>query len=79
MPGILVGAVVFNSVTDPMPIVISIIAGTLIGFSILMTFVSPKKGKTQAGLPTLCGGAIGGYVISSLLLHGELVGITSLF
>ncbi len=67
MPGILVGAVVFNSVTDPMPIVISIIAGTLIGFSILMTFV--LKGKTQAGLPTLCGGAIGGYVISSLILH----------
>jgi len=34
------------------------------------------KGNPQAGLPLLCGGAITGYIISSLILFGELVGLT---
>lgn len=73
MPGILVAAV-YYSVADSLPIVISTIIGTLVGFSVLMIFV--MRGKPQAGLPLLCGGAIAGYVISSLVLFGELKGLT---
>jgi len=73
MPGILVVAV-YNFIEDGLPIAISIMIGTLVGFAILMIFV--MKGKPQAGLPCLCGGAILGYVISSLILHGTLVGLT---
>jgi presenilin-like A22 family membrane protease len=73
MPGILVAAV-YNFAEDGLPIAMSVIAGTLVGFAVLMTFV--MKGKPQAGLPCLCGGAILGYVISSLVLHGALVGLT---
>jgi len=78
MPGILVAAVynyfnLNNNVYGGLPIVISTIIGTLVGFSILMIFV--MRGKPQAGLPLLCGGAIAGYVISSLVLFGELKGL----
>jgi presenilin-like A22 family membrane protease len=73
MPGILVAAV-FHFIPNSLPIAISVIIGTLVGFAILMTFVI--KGKPQAGLPCLCGGAIAGYVISSLILKGELAGLT---
>jgi presenilin-like A22 family membrane protease len=31
------------------------------------------KGKPQAGLPFLCTGAIIGYAVSSLWLHGTLI------
>ena len=72
MPGILVVAI-YSSIKDGLPLAISVIIGTLVGFSILMIFVI--KGKPQAGLPCLCGGAIAGYVISSLIIHGELVGL----
>jgi presenilin-like A22 family membrane protease len=34
------------------------------------------RGNPQAGLPLLCGGAIIGYIISSLLFYGKLVGFT---
>ncbi len=73
MPGILVIAI-YNSVNNSLPIVLSVILGTLIGFTVLMAFVI--KGKPQAGLPALCSGAIAGYIISSYLLYGELVGLT---
>ncbi|MFH1101980.1 MAG: presenilin family intramembrane aspartyl protease PSH [Methanobacteriota archaeon] len=73
MPGILVAAA-YSSIENSLPIVVSIIIGTLVGFMVLMTFV--MKGKPQAGLPCLCGGALAGYVISSLVLHGSLVGLT---
>jgi presenilin-like A22 family membrane protease len=76
MPGILVGAV-YHNVEGGLPIALSIILGVLVGFSILIYFV--MKGKPQAGLPTLCGGAIAGYVISSLILFGELRGLTFSF
>ncbi len=72
MPGILVVAA-YQSIPNGLPIALSVLAGTLLGFCILMSFVI--KGKPQAGLPALCGGAIAGYVISSLLLYGNLVGI----
>jgi len=55
------------------PIIVSVIIGILLGFFILSTYV--LSGKPQAGLPFLCGGAILGYVLSSLLLLGHLVGI----
>jgi len=76
MPGILVVAI-YNNVNGSLPISLSAIVGTLVGFSILMIFV--MKGKPQAGLPLLCGGAIAGYVISSLAFFGELKGLAFSF
>jgi presenilin-like A22 family membrane protease len=72
MPGILVTSS-FNNIEGGLLISASVIIGTLIGFSILMVYV--MKGKPQAGLPLLCGGAIAGYIISSLILFRELRGI----
>jgi len=72
MPGILVGAVYYN-IPNSLPVALSTIFGTLVGFSILMFFV--MKGKPQAGLPLLCGGAISGYIISSLIFFGKLNGL----
>ncbi len=45
-------------------------AGSLVGFSILMRFV--LKGNPQAGLPLLNGGAIAGYLVSFALVYGGL-------
>lgn len=73
MPGILAAAS-FRFIENGLPIAISVIIGTLVGFAILMTFVI--KGKPQAGLPCLCGGAIAGYIISSYILFGKIVGLT---
>jgi len=73
MPGILV-ATVYNNISNGLPVAISVMIGTMVGFAILMIFV--MKGKPQAGLPCLCGGAIAGYIISSYLLFGELVGLS---
>ena len=74
LPGILV-ATVYNKIG--LSVALSVIAGILIGFSVLMVFV--MKGKPQAGLPALCGGAIGGYLISCLILFGELKGLVFSF
>ncbi len=71
MPGILVVAVYYNNI-NALPVVAGTILGTLAGFSVLMQYV--LKGNPQAGLPLLCGGAILGYAISSLLFFGNLVG-----
>lgn len=76
MPGILVAAV-YNVIDGGLLIALSCIIGTLVGFAILMIFV--MRGKPQAGLPLLCGGAIAGYVISSLVIFGELKGLTFSF
>jgi len=73
MPGILVVAVYINSSSNSLALALSVLAGTLVGFAILMTFV--MKGKPQAGLPCLCGGAIIAYLIASYLLFGKLIGI----
>ena len=73
MPGILVAAS-FRFIENGFPIALSVMIGTLIGFAILMTFV--MKGKPQAGLPCLSGGAIAGYLISSYVIYGELVGLS---
>lgn len=51
------------------------IAGALAGFSALMTFV--MKGRPQAGLPLLNGGAIIGYALTYLAVYQDLsFGIT---
>lgn len=72
MPGILV-TTAYTTIPDGLPVALSVLVGTLIGFAILMVFV--LKGKPQAGLPLLCGGAILGYLISSYLFFGTLVGL----
>lgn len=72
MPGILV-ATVYYSLNQGLLLALSTMIGTLAGFALLMTFV--LKGKPQAGLPALCGGAILGYLLSSYLLYGTIVGI----
>jgi presenilin-like A22 family membrane protease len=74
IPGILAAAAFHNISGNGLAIGLSVIAGTLVGFAALMTFV--VKGKPQAGLPFLCPGAILGYIISSLVLTGGLVGIS---
>ena len=73
MPGILVIAVYVSS---PQGFIVALgtMAGTLIGFAILMRFV--LSGRPQAGLPLLCGGAILGYLMTSLISYGSLVGIS---
>ncbi len=73
MPGILV-ATVYAGDPSWLPVALSILVGTLVGFSVLMTFVI--KGKPQAGLPLLCSGAILGYLISSYVFFGALVGFS---
>jgi len=73
MPGILVGAT-YSSPDNGLLVALGVIVGTLVGFSVLMYFV--MKGKPQAGLPSLCGGAIAGYIFASLILFGELRGLT---
>ena len=72
MPGILVAAT-YHNISGGFPIALGVIVGTLAGFIVLMTFVI--KGKPQAGLPCLCGGAILGYLVSSYLWFGEIVGL----
>jgi len=73
IPGILAVAAFYNIPEHGFLIGLSVIAGTLVGFTALMAFVI--KGKPQAGLPFLCPGAILGYVISSLILTGGLAGL----
>jgi len=73
MPGILVVAAFQNIADNGLLVALSVMVGTLIGFAVLMSVVI--KGKPQAGLPYLCSGAILGYVVSSYLLFGELVGL----
>ena len=46
------------------------ILGSLVGFIVLMRYV--LKGKPQAGLPLLNGGALLGFVIASLLVYGTV-------
>jgi presenilin-like A22 family membrane protease len=76
MPGILV-ATTYHTIENGLPLALSVMIGTLVGFFVLMTLV--MKGKPHAGLPLLCSGAILGYVIGSFLFFGELVGLSSIF
>jgi presenilin-like A22 family membrane protease len=74
MPGILVAAAYHFILKDGLLVALSVMIGTLVGFVILMSFVI--KGKPQAGLPCLGGGAIIGYILSSYILFGKLAGLT---
>jgi presenilin-like A22 family membrane protease len=74
IPGILAIAAFHGIPEYGFLIGLSVLAGTLVGFAVLMAFVI--KGKPQAGLPFLCPGAIIGYVISSILLTGGLAGLS---
>jgi len=73
IPGFLVASTFHNITSNGLLIALSVMLGTLFGFTVLMTVVI--KGKPQAGLPYLCSGAILGYLISSYILFGELVGL----
>lgn len=50
-------------------VALATLGGALIGFAVLMTYV--LKGKPQAGLPLLNGGAIGGYLVSAYAVYGN--------
>jgi len=77
MPGILVASTFHNIASNGLIIALSVIIGTLLGFTALIKAVS--TGKPQAGLPYLCSGAIAGYLVSSYILLGELAGLTLFF
>jgi presenilin-like A22 family membrane protease len=64
---------------DPLVVALGTLFGGLIGYFGLMTQVA--KGKPQAGLPLLNGGAIIGYFISGIIVFGpsELIQQISLF
>ena len=67
-----------GGVSGSLLVALGSIAGALAGFAVLMTFV--MKGKPQAGLPLLNGGAIIGYVLSYLAVYQDLsLGMTWLW
>jgi presenilin-like A22 family membrane protease len=72
LPSCLVVSVYWSFDLAGLPIIVAVVLGTLFGFVALSTLVA--KGKPQAGLPFLCGGAIFGWVISNLILFGRIVG-----
>jgi presenilin-like A22 family membrane protease len=76
IPGILVASAFHNLPSNGLLIALSVMVGTLVGFALLM--VSVIKGKPQAGLPYLCPGAIIGYLVSSYLVFGGIVGFSML-
>ena len=73
IPGILTVSTFQNISSNGLLIAFSVLFGTLLGFILLMAFVI--KGKPQAGLPYLCTGAILGYLVSSYLVFGGIVGL----
>jgi len=75
-PGILAVSIFHNLASNGLLIALSVMLGTILGFTVLMTFV--LRGKPQAGLPYLCIGAILGYLVSSYLVFGGIVGLTLL-
>ena len=73
IPGCLAVSVYSVLGISGLPVIAVIIIGTLLGFAVLATYVA--RGNPQAGLPFLCSGAILGYVFSSYLFFGKLVGL----
>lgn len=72
-PGILFASTFYNMPNNGLLLASSVIIGTLLGLVVLMRTVA--KGKPQAGLPFLSTGAILGYIISSYLIFGKIVGL----
>ena len=73
-PGILATSAFHSITSNGFLIALSVMLGTLLGFALLMKSVI--KGKPQAGLPYLCTGAILGYLVSSYIIFGGIVGLT---
>ena len=71
IPGILASASYF---AGSFAVSFFTILGSFTGFILLMTLVA--KGKPQAGLPLLNGGAIIGYALSSYLLFQKFIGFS---
>lgn len=61
-------AVLAGGVSGPLAVALATLAGSLLGFGALMWFV--LKGRPQAGLPLLNGGAIVGFAAALLPLYG---------
>ena len=74
MPGMLVTSAFYNIAGGGLVVALSVMLGTLVGFGVLVVFL--VRGKPLPGLPFLCSGAILGYVVSSYLLYGQLVGLS---
>ena len=74
MPGMLVTSAFHNIASGGLIVALSVMLGTLVGFGVLVIFL--VRGKPQPGLPFLCSGAILGYLVSSFLLYGRLVGLS---
>jgi len=70
-PGILVVSAFYNLASSGLIVAECVLLGTLLGLVPLSA--SMARGKPQAGLPYLCGGAVLGYLISSYFLFGHLV------
>lgn len=68
-PGMLVlSAVQWLDSDNSFAIAMFALAGSLLGYLALMTYVA--RGKAQAGLPLLNGGAILGYIVGGLIFMG---------
>ena len=67
-PGMLVVSAVQWLPNDGLFVGLMTMLGGLLGYLILMTYVA--KGRPQAGLPLLNGGAILGYIIGGLIFVG---------
>jgi presenilin-like A22 family membrane protease len=67
-PRILSFAAFHSLATDSFVMALAVLAGTLVGFAVLIGYV--VKGNPQTGLPLLCSGAIAGYIIAGFLLFG---------
>jgi len=52
----------------PLLVALGSLCGALAGYAVLMRYVA--KGRPQAGLPLLNGGAIGGFALTYLLVYG---------
>ncbi len=83
IPGVLVisafsylnADVTVGGISGPLLVAVGAMIGALVGYAALMIFV--MRGRPQAGLPLLNGGAIAGFLISYLLVYDNLsFGIT---
>lgn len=71
-PGMLVlSAAQYIEGSEGFQIAMTTLLGGLVGYFVLMTYVA--RGRAQAGLPLLNGGAILGYVIGGMLLVGTAI------
>ena len=71
-PGMLVlSAAQYIDGTDGFLVAMTTLLGGLVGYFALMTYVA--RGRAQAGLPLLNGGAILGYVIGGLFIVGTAI------